>query len=149
MASTNLAGACLCKAITVHLPEKMIDVGVCHCAMCRQWNSRPWMSLQVPNAKISGDTLKIYRSSTLAERGFCARCGSHIFHRPQDGPESAISAGLFRFSDLYIAREICFDDKPPFYDFVANSERQTTANMAREWLPRLIRRRVARWLSGS
>ena len=144
----NLTGACLCKAITVHLPTGKNDVGVCHCAMCRKWNSGPWMSLQVPNAEVTGDTLIVYKSSAFAERGFCAQCGSHIFHRPQDGPELAISAGLFEPDGQYIAREICFDDKPPFYEFVARSERRTTASMAREWLPRLIIRRIARWFSG-
>ena len=147
--SKFFAGKCLCTAITVRLPEKVTDVGVCHCAMCRRWNSGPWMSFQVPEAEITGKPLAVYRSSAFAERGFCARCGSHIFHRPQDGPELAISAGLFDFRDQYIAREICFDDKPPFYEFVAESERRTTASMAREWLPRLLKRRVARWPSGS
>ena len=104
------------------------------------------MSLQVPDAVVTGDSLITYKSSVFAERGFCARCGTHIFHRPQDGPELAISAGLFSFADMYIAREICFDDKAVFYDFVANSERRTSASMAREWLPKLFRRRMARWL---
>ena len=93
--SKFFAGKCLCTAITVRLPEKVTDVGVCHCAMCRRWNSGPWMSFQVPEAEITGKPLAVYRSSAFAERGFCARCGSHIFHRPQDGPELAISAGQY------------------------------------------------------
>ncbi|WP_186456842.1 GFA family protein [Sphingomonas suaedae] len=124
----------------------MCDVGVCHCASCLRWNSGPWMSLQAPGATVSGDALVVYRSSAFAERGFCGRCGTHIFHRPQDGPEIAVSAGLFQHVELHIAREIFFDAKPPFYRFVADSEKRSSASMAREWLPRLLIRRMRRWL---
>ena len=139
-------GRCLCGGVSVRLPRYMDDVGVCHCETCRHWNSGPWMSLQAPGSVIAGEALVVFRSSAFAERGFCRQCGTHIFHRPQDGPEIAISAGLFPSADFHIAREIFIDRKPPFYRFVANSQRRSSASMAREWLPRLIRRRLARWL---
>lgn len=104
------------------------------------------MSLQVPGAVITGGELTVYRSSAFAERGFCRRCGTHIFHRPQDGPELAVSAGLFQSAGLHIAREIFFDAKPAFYRFVADSTKRSGASMAYEWLPRLLRRRAGRWL---
>jgi len=100
------------------------------------------MSLQVPGSAIVGDTLVIFKSSGFAERGFCGRCGSHIFHRLQDGPELAVSAGLFDQRGFRIAREIFHDRKPAFYRFDAESEKRTAAGMAREWLPRI----AARWL---
>lgn len=141
----HLKGRCLCGGVTVQLPVAMDDVGVCHCATCLQWSSGPWMSLQAPGSTISGADLTVYRSSAFAERGFCRRCGTHIFHRPQDGPELVISAGLFQSADLHIEREIFFDAKPAFYRFVADSEKRSSASMAQEWLPRLLRRRVDRW----
>ena len=104
------------------------------------------MSLQVPGASVDGETLTVFRSSAFAERGFCHVCGTHIFHRPQDGPELAISAGLFPDNGMHIAREIFSDAKPPFYRFVADSEERTTASMAIEWLPKLIWRRAIRLL---
>ena len=146
MTSVHLTGRCLCGAVTVQLPSAMRDVGVCHCATCLNWNSGPWMALQAPGTSISGDTLAVYRSSAFAERGFCRQCGTHIFHRPQDGPELAISAGLFLHADLHIAREIFIDHKPPYYRFEADSEKRSSLSMAREWLPRLLRRRAERWL---
>jgi hypothetical protein len=62
----------------------------------------------------SGDTLTIYRPSRFAERGFCRTCGTHICHRPQDGPELAVFSGLRPSDHLHIAREIINDFKPPF-----------------------------------
>ena len=143
-----LEGRCLCGGVLVRLPAAPEDVGVCHCRMCRRWGSGPWMAIQAPGSLVSGDTLVVHRSSSFAERGFCGRCGTHIFHRPQDGPELAISAGLFDGVSLRVKREIFHDAKPPFYHFEADSERRSTASMALEWLPRIARRRLMRWLGG-
>lgn len=104
------------------------------------------MALQVPGAQISGDSLRRYRSSRFAERGFCGVCGTHIYHRPIEGPELAISAGLFDDDAFHVAREIFIDRKPPWYRFVADSETRTTLSMAIEWVPRLIGRRLTRAL---
>jgi hypothetical protein len=100
------------------------------------------MALQSPGAVIAGECLQVYKSSSFAERGFCGRCGTHIFHRPRLGSELAVSAGLFMAADSYIAREIFIDAKPPFYRFEADSTRITTAQMALEWLPKLAFRTV-------
>jgi hypothetical protein len=147
--SDALVGSCLCHGITVTLPDVLTDVGVCHCPSCLRWNSGPWMSLQAPGAVIEGDCLVIYRSSTFAERGFCRTCGSHVFHRPQDGPELAVFAGLFQDPRFFIAREIFYDTKPPFYHFVADSVRRSSGSMAAEWLPKLLVRRLMKRLRPS
>ena len=97
-----------------------------------------------PQTRIEGGGLKVYKSSWVAERGYCGACGSHIFHRPQDGPEMAVSAGLFDDPDFSITREICHDAKPPYYRFDAASERRSSARLAVVWLPRLIARRIRR-----
>ena len=141
---TEMEGRCLCGSVEVRIPFPTHDVGVCHCGRCRRWGSGPWMSLQVPGAVIAGDSLTIFRSSAFAERGFCRVCGTHIFHRPQDGPELAVSSGLFPSDHLHIAREIFSDAKPPFYRFVAESEKRSTISMGMEWLPKLIWRRAKR-----
>ena len=144
---SEIEGQCLCGGVTVRLPFHAGDVGVCHCARCRKWGSGPWMSLQLPEAVVSGESLTVFRSSAFAERGFCRTCGTHIFHRPQDGPELAISSGLFSSERFYIAREIFSDAKPPFYRFVADSDKRSTLSMGLEWLPKLIWRRAKRILT--
>ena len=140
-----MRGECVCGEVSVIMVKPIADVGVCHCRMCRRWGSGPWMSLQAPpETQIDGSALTVFRSSWAAERGFCGKCGSHIFHRPQDGPELAVSVGLFDGSEFQIAREICHDTKPPFYRFDANSERSSSAALALRWLPRLVWRRLSR-----
>jgi len=142
MKTSNISGSCLCGGVTVSLPSPARDVGVCHCGTCRSWGSGPWMALQAPGAVIDGGCLKVYKSSSFAERGFCARCGTHIFHRPRLGSELAVSAGIFKATDFYVAREIFIDAKPPFYRFKADSMKTTRARMILEWFPKLAFRAV-------
>jgi len=139
---------CLCGGVEVRLSSLPETVGVCHCAMCRRWTSGPWMAVQAPGSAITGDTLAVYSSSQFAERGFCSRCGSHIFHRPKDGPELAISAGLLPDGQFTITREIFHDAKPLWYRFDAKSHKRGGLGMALEWGPKLAWRRLARLWRG-
>lgn len=132
-------GACLCGSVRVSLPGDVDSVGACHCDMCRRWTSSPWMALRAPpGTMLVGETVRVFQSSALAERGFCAQCGSALFHRPKDGPELAVSAGLFDPIGLKFTREIFFDRKPAFYSFADQTIKRSTLVMALAWAPRLI-----------
>lgn len=135
-------GRCLCGAVTVTLPADRTGVGTCHCQTCRRWCSGPWMAIQAPEATICGDTIKIYRSSAYAERGYCGSCGSHIYHRPRQGPELAVAAGLFDDHGLALTHEIFHDHKPAFYRFAEPTAKRGSLSMALEWLPRILWRRL-------
>jgi hypothetical protein len=138
-------GRCLCGGVTVTIPARVTDVGVCHCADCRTWTSGPWMALRAPpETRIEGASVKVFRSSAFAERGFCGTCGSVLFHRPQDGPEIAVSAGLFDPARFTLAREIFFDRKPAFYSFGQHTLKRSALAMAAAWGPRLLWRRMTR-----
>jgi hypothetical protein len=101
------------------------------------------MAVQAPGSEVFGETLAVFASSEFAERGFCSRCGSHIFHRPVLGPELAISAGLLNNTDLIITRELFHDSKPVWYRFDANSRKRGTLSMTLEWGPKLVVRTIA------
>lgn len=102
------------------------------------------MAIQSPEAEIFGDTLRIYHASSYAERGFCQRCGAAIFHRPQDGPERAISAGLFASEWLYLSHELFPERKAAFYRFGGDVRRISGARLVVAWLPKLAWRRLTR-----
>ncbi len=42
---------------------------------------------------LADDGIAWYRSSTRAERGFCSRCGSSMFWRPDHGRYISVMAG--------------------------------------------------------
>jgi hypothetical protein len=131
--------------VQVSLPISIRDVGACHCRMCRKWTSGPWMALRAPpETRIEGEDVRIFSSSAFAERGFCGVCGSALFHRPKNGPELAVSAGLFDPGDLRLTREIFFDAKPSFYAFANETIKRSSFVMALAWAPRLLWRALTR-----
>jgi hypothetical protein len=56
----------------------------CHCSQCRKTSGHFVAATQLPSADLQlteSATLRWYRSSERAERGFCARCGGNLFWR--------------------------------------------------------------------
>jgi hypothetical protein len=88
-------GGCLCGAITYELIGELRPVVACHCIQCRKTSGHYVAATQVPaeNASIRGDTLTWYRSSDVAERGFCSVCGSNLFWRRIGHDQISIWAG--------------------------------------------------------
>jgi hypothetical protein len=51
------------------------------------------------------ECLRWYRSSSIAERGFCKVCGSSMFWRPDTGDYVAIMAGTLDVPTGLVSRE--------------------------------------------
>ena len=76
-----LTGGCLCGALRYSLSETPGDAGYCHCRMCQRASGAPLMAFgTVPLTAITWEegTPSRYRSSDLAERWFCDRCGTSV-----------------------------------------------------------------------
>jgi hypothetical protein len=59
-----------------------------------------------------------YRTSERAERGFCRRCGSHLFIRVLATGRLVLPVGLFALDrELRFDHQIFIDRKPAFYTF--------------------------------
>src|SRR6201992_2896366 len=93
-----LTGGCQCGAIRFALSAAPVKVSICHCRMCQKASGAPFASL----AEIEkGDfawtrgTPSAFRSSSLAERDFCASCGTPLSFRRVDGPRIEIMIGAF------------------------------------------------------
>ena len=71
--------------------------------------------------------IEVFESSAWAERGFCKRCGSHLFYRLKASKEYEIPAGLFDSmpKDLSFALQVYIDKKPEYYRFANASETMT------------------------
>ena len=84
------SGRCLCGAIRYELAGTPISVADCHCSICRRESgapSLPYAGYRRADVTITG-SLKYYRSSDIARRGFCGTCGSPICYEGGDHPES-------------------------------------------------------------
>lgn len=95
----TLSGKCLCGAVEItvsgaHVPEP----GICHCRMCQRWSGGVFMCFeaQSPAVSVRGDVTR-FASSEFAERAFCPRCGSHLWMRDVDQPDTPyeLMPGLF------------------------------------------------------
>nr|WP_229680731.1 GFA family protein [Marinobacterium zhoushanense] len=103
-------------------------VGACHCSMCRKWTGGPLMAVDCgTEVKFSGEeNISTYSSSDWAERGFCARCGSHLFYRLKQNGQYIIPAGLFDTAEaLNFDHQIFIDEKPEYYAFANETKNMT------------------------
>lgn len=96
-------GSCLCGAVAFTAAGPLRDVLACHCGQCRKTSGHHWAATSVPLERFAltrDEGLVWYRSSTVAERGFCHRCGASLFWKPEGEDRIAIAPGAF-------------DDDPP------------------------------------
>jgi hypothetical protein len=130
MAAERIEGRCLCGAVTVRATPVRRHVEACHCTMCRQWSGGPFLGVQCGGAvEMEGaEHVVRFASSAWAERGFCGRCGSHLFYRFVPADAYSFLAGLFPDAALApLGEEIFIDEKPDYYAFAGDRERLTGA----------------------
>ncbi len=121
-------GGCLCGAVKFEVTLKGRDIHICHCNLCRKWAGGPSLSLMCEDGwKISGEeSLTWFDSSEWAQRGFCNKCGSHLFGRLNEGDYRGVHVGaLDDQSALEVGGHIFIDKKPSYYDFTDNAPRMT------------------------
>lgn len=122
------SGSCLCGEVTVHAQSASLDVGACHCSMCRKWTGGPLLAIDCnTNVSFSGeDNISTYASSDWAERGFCAKCGSHLYYKLKLNGQYIVPAGLFDNETAFnFDHQIFIEEKPTYYDFANNTKNMT------------------------
>ena len=79
----GFTGGCQCGACRFTVTPGPVNQTVCHCRMCRRAVSNAFAPLaDVDETRVAWTgTPKTYASSDIAERGFCATCGSPLFYR--------------------------------------------------------------------
>ncbi len=113
------AGSCLCGEVTYTLNGPLRPVIVCHCTQCRKMSGHFIGATQslASDMEIAGESLKWFRSSDAAERGFCGNCGSTLFWRRYGNPHISIFAGsLDGETGLRVAGQIHVEAKGDYYD---------------------------------
>ena len=84
MGEINLVGGCQCGAVRFRADAEPEAANVCHCRMCQKASGQPFMTFaRVENAHfaITKGALSVFRSSDIAERGFCSVCGTPLTWR--------------------------------------------------------------------
>ena len=128
-------GGCLCGAVRYQVKGPLRDVVNCHCSMCQRQhgNFGPHSKARKINITITKDEgLAWYRTSEIAQRGFCRLCGAGLFWDPFDLDATGIIAGtldgptgLKTIGHIFVGEKCDFyeitDDLPQF-DGSSNGE---------------------------
>ena len=89
--------SCLCKNIKFVVSDKLRNVINCHCSQCMKIHGNYGAYTSCDKSKIvfiNKKTLKWFKSSNIAKRGFCSNCGASIFYKKLNSKNISISAGL-------------------------------------------------------
>ncbi len=81
MATEALTGGCQCGAVRYRLASAPISASMCHCRMCQKATGGPFLAsatVALADVAWTRGSPAIFRSSSLAERGFCAACGTPL-----------------------------------------------------------------------
>ncbi|MGQ0385158.1 MAG: GFA family protein [Gammaproteobacteria bacterium] len=117
-------GGCLCGAVRYEVRGPLRDVVNCHCSMCQRQhgNFGPHTKARKANITVTNATgLAWYKTSELARRGFCRRCGSGLFWEPFDLDATGIIAGtLDGPTGLKTIGHIFVGEKCDFYEITDN-----------------------------
>ena len=128
----DLQGRCLCGAIRVVAKGVSNSVGACHCKMCRRWGGGPFMEVNCEQAVTfdGEENIAVFDSSDWAERGFCSKCGTHLFYRIKETGQHMVPVGIFDDDyDLVFKNQVFIDEKPSFYRFANDTRDMTGAEL--------------------
>ena len=114
------SGSCLCGAVSYEIAGPMRGSWACHCSQCRKTSGHYYSATQVDDADLRvhdpEGALTWFRSSDTAERGFCNRCGSSLFWKPDDRARTSIGSGTLGLpTGLVTEKHICVEDKGDYY----------------------------------
>jgi hypothetical protein len=136
-----ITGGCLCGAIRYHANGPPVGGYFCHCAMCQKSYGGLFMAslkFAAGNFSIVAGDVRYYRSSNIAERGFCAVCGSPIAFRYDGLADIWVLLGsLDRPGDWPFTanavwgqvKHVCVESKVPWHSITDGLEQLSVGQM--------------------
>src|ERR1700677_2297631 len=128
-------GGCQCGAVRYRLDAEPARSNICHCRMCQKAAGTPFMTfagVTMSNFVWTRGTPKTFASSDIAERGFCAECGTPLSYFIPGRDWISVTIGSFdRAADVPPATQYGGAPKlpgsaarpsPPISDFTAAIE---------------------------
>ena len=85
-AGRAITGGCQCGAVR-YRAESLGRSSICHCRMCQRAVGNVMVPLVVARGVVIEGAPTWFASSNIAERGFCAACGTPLFLRDFAAPD--------------------------------------------------------------
>ena len=98
MKKLSLKASCLCGGIKLRTQGYHRNVQNCHCIQCMKTHGHhaAYTNVEERNVKfLKKRTLKWFKSSKRAKRGFCNKCGASLFFKVIGAKNISIAAGMF------------------------------------------------------
>ncbi|WP_183154140.1 GFA family protein [Paracoccus siganidrum] len=128
-----MTGSCACGAIGLQAEGLSRRLSVCWCEPCRRWQGLCGMGIgaRAADVKVSGP-VRIWRSSEIGERAFCAECSSSLWFRARNGTGLIeLTPGLFvNACDAVLDHENFCERRPPGLCFIGRQRQLTAADYA-------------------
>jgi hypothetical protein len=90
------AGGCQCGAVRYRLTAVPNGASVCHCRMCQKAGGAPFMvftGVKNENLVVTRGAPTKFSSSEIAERGFCAACGTPLTYQMKGSKRISVTIG--------------------------------------------------------
>lgn len=119
MKKLSLKAKCLCGNISFKTSGYHREVQNCHCVQCLKTHGHhaAYSKVEEKDLKfLSKKSLKWFKSSKRAKRGFCSNCGASIFFKVIGTNSVCIAAGIFNNpTKLKTSIEIFTKGKSDYY----------------------------------
>ena len=107
---------CLCGEIKIKIYGKLRNVSNCHCSQCMKThgNFASYTACEEQNMSfINKSTLRWFKSSKIAKRGFCVKCGASFFYKKYKSKNISIAAGMLKsptklktYANIYVKNKM-------------------------------------------
>lgn len=102
---SKITGGCQCGSVRYELNGLPQRASICHCRMCQRATGSymaPLANVEIRNFTITKGKLAIYQSSPVAERGFCAECGSPLTFHYTEMEDISVTIGSLDDPDIAV-----------------------------------------------
>jgi hypothetical protein len=117
------AGGCQCGAVRYALYAEPSNPHVCHCRMCQKASGGyfgAFAGVALADLAWERGTPGVFKSSQLAERGFCRDCGTPLSFRYVDRDRISVSLGsLDDPARVVPAKQFGLESRLPFVAAIA------------------------------
>jgi len=94
--AASVTGGCQCGAVRYRLNATPTGANICHCRMCQKAGGAPFMAfggVRLSEFVVTQGAIATFSSSDIAERGFCARCGTPLTYHELESDRVSVTLG--------------------------------------------------------
>ena len=143
--TATFTGGCQCGAVRFAASVPPGRISICHCRMCQKATGAPFASLaEIPHDKFTWTkaTPASFQSSTIAERDFCAACGTPLSYRKIGGEIIELMTGTFDRPDHIVpTRQFGTESRLGWVGSIANlPSKKTSENYSADEMKKIVSR---------